>query len=81
MRWFISVLMNLQYCGREGLEISGEGPDFVWVNRHEPWQGWMHVYSLNKAGMGTQHRPVVNPNGEYCMKYHKHFFCGSQQSC
>lgn len=65
MRWFVSALTNLQYCGREGLEISGEDSNFVWTGRHSPWYGWMHVYSMNKAGKGVQHRPVINPNGGY----------------
>jgi len=64
MRWFISAVANLQYCGRDGLEIE-EGLNFAWTGRHNPWFGWMHVYSMNKAGKGIQHRPVINPNGGY----------------
>ncbi|XP_070158784.1 androglobin [Polyergus mexicanus] len=74
IRWFISTLKNLQYCGREGLEISGQGSNFTWADGHRPWCGWMHVYSLNKAGKGVQHRPVINPNGKYIVRLH-HMGC------
>ncbi|CAL1678749.1 unnamed protein product [Lasius platythorax] len=74
VRWFVSTLKNLQYCGREGLEISGQGSNFIWADGHGPWYGWMHVYSLNKAGKGVQHRPVINPNGKYVVRLH-HMGC------
>ncbi|XP_071557569.1 androglobin [Temnothorax nylanderi] len=70
VRWFVSALVNLQYCGREGLEISGESSNFTWIGRHSPWYGWMHVYSMNKAGKGVQHRPMINPNGKYIVRLH-----------
>ncbi|KAK9306199.1 hypothetical protein QLX08_003085 [Tetragonisca angustula] len=67
-RWFISALINLQYCGRNGLEISGESGNFIWNGRHHSWRGWMNVYSMNKAGKGVQHRPVINLNGKYVVR-------------
>ncbi|XP_076244001.1 androglobin [Calliopsis andreniformis] len=68
VRWFISALINLQYCGRDGLEVSGENNNFIWNGRDQSWQGWMNVYSMNKAGRGVQHRPTVNPNGKYIVR-------------
>ncbi|XP_011702486.1 PREDICTED: androglobin-like isoform X2 [Wasmannia auropunctata] len=70
VRWFLSALVNLQYCGREGLDISGEDSNFAWTGYRNPWYGWMHVYSMNKAGKDTQHRPVTNPNGKYIVRLH-----------
>ncbi|XP_076763331.1 androglobin-like [Xylocopa sonorina] len=67
-RWFISALINLQYCGQDGLEISGENVGFIWNCRYQSWRGWMNVYSMSKAGKGAQHRPVVNPNGKYIVR-------------
>lgn len=74
VRWFISTLINLQYCGRNGLEISGESNNFFWIGQNQPWQGWMNVYSMNKAGKGVQHRPVINPNGTFCFINHPFLF-------
>nr|XP_050857419.1 androglobin-like isoform X1 [Vespula vulgaris] len=68
IRWFISSLINLQYCGQNGLEVSGESNNFIWNGRKEKWQGWMHVYSNNKAGHGVSHRPIFNPNGKYIVR-------------
>lgn len=34
----------------------------------------MNVYSMNKAGKGVQHRPVINPNGTFCFINHSSFF-------
>ncbi|CAL7940379.1 unnamed protein product [Xylocopa violacea] len=67
-RWFISALINLQYCGQNGLEISGENGNFIWNCRYQSWRGWMNVYSMSKAGKGAQHRPTVNPNGKYIVR-------------
>ncbi|CAK9814641.1 ADGB [Anthophora plagiata] len=61
-------LLHSQYCGRDGLEISGENGNFIWNGRYQSWQGWLHVYSMNKAGKGAQHRPVVNPHGKYIVR-------------
>ncbi|KAL2715424.1 androglobin-like [Vespula squamosa] len=68
IRCFISSLINLQYCGQNGLEVSGESNNFIWNGREEKWKGWMHVYSNNKAGHGVSHRPIINPNGKYIVR-------------
>lgn len=65
MSALISTLTSLRDCGRDGLEISNENSNFVWNGRYRAWEGWMHVYSGNKAGKGAQHEPVINPNGTY----------------
>ncbi|KAK2580944.1 hypothetical protein KPH14_006010 [Odynerus spinipes] len=67
VRWFISSVMNLRYCGKNGLEVSQESEKFFWNGRQECWQGWMYIYSNNKAGRGA-HRPVVNPHGKYVVR-------------
>ncbi|KAG5317869.1 ADGB protein, partial [Pseudoatta argentina] len=68
VRWFVSSLTNLQYCGREGLDIGGESSNFIWIDRNNPWYGWMHVYSMNEVGINIQHRPIINPNGKYIVR-------------
>nr|XP_034176028.1 androglobin-like isoform X2 [Osmia lignaria] len=67
-RWFVSALINLEHCGRNGLEISGENSNFIWNGRYQSWRGWMNVYSMNKAGKGVQHKPGVNLNGKYVIR-------------
>ncbi|XP_023289784.1 androglobin [Orussus abietinus] len=71
-RWFISSVVDLQYCGRSGLEVASEG-NFLWNNANQPWQGWFNVYSLNKAGKGAAHRPSFNTHGKYIVRL---FFMG-----
>lgn len=65
MRWFISVVVNLHYYGKNGLQIVDQSKNFIWDHQKHPWQGWHHVYSMNKAGKGTKHNPSVNANGYF----------------
>ncbi|XP_024947122.1 androglobin-like, partial [Cephus cinctus] len=68
VRWFVSTMINLQHCGRDGLQVAEESNNFVWLGSALTWQGWLYVYSLNKAGKSAHHRPMFNPHGKYVVR-------------